>query len=70
MRASGSVLVPTAISIFCIALIEVPVAWWLSHRMGLNGIWVAYPVAFTAMLTLQASYYRFAWRKKTISRLI
>lgn len=70
MRASGSVLVPTSISIFCIALIEVPVAWWMSHRMGLNGIWIAYPVAFTAMLTMQACYYRFVWRKKTIRRLI
>jgi len=70
MRASGSVLVPTGISIFSIALIEVPVAWWLSHRMGLNGIWIAYPVAFTAMLTMQACYYRFVWRKKTIRRLI
>jgi len=70
MRASGSVLVPTAISVFCIALIEVPVAWWLGRRFGLNGIWVAYPVAFSAMLTLQACYYRFVWRKKAIRRLI
>ena len=70
MRASGSVLVPTAISVFCIAVIEVPVAWWLSQRWGLNGIWVAYPAAFTAMLTLQACYYRFVWRKKAIRRLI
>jgi len=70
MRASGSVLVPTGISIFCIALIEVPVAYVLSHRIGLHGIWMAYPVAFTAMLALQASYYRFVWRKKTIRRLI
>ena len=70
MRASGSVLVPTAISVFCIALIEVPVAWWLGQRFGLNGIWVAYPVAFSAMLTLQACYYRFVWRKKAIRRLI
>jgi putative MATE family efflux protein len=70
MRASGSVLVPTAISIFCIALIEVPVAWWLSHRIGLNGIWFAYPAAFISMFALQASYYRFVWRKKPIRRLI
>ncbi len=70
MRASGSVLVPTAISIFCIALIEVPVAWFASRQIGLNGVWVAYPVAFLAMLTLQASYYRLVWRKKAISRLI
>jgi putative MATE family efflux protein len=70
MRASGTVLVPTGISIFCIALIEIPVAWWMSHRIGLNGIWVAYPVAFTAMLTLQACYYRFVWRHKAIRRMI
>ena len=70
MRASGSVLVPTCISIACIAFIEVPVAWWLSDRIGLDGIWMAYPAAFVAMLTLQASYYRWVWRKKTIRRMI
>jgi putative MATE family efflux protein len=70
MRASGSVLVPTAISIFCIAAIEVPVAWVLSHRIGINGIWIAYPVTFIAMLGLQTAYYRLVWKKKTITRLI
>jgi len=70
MRASGSVLVPTAISIFCIALIEVPAAWLLSRQVGLNGIWMAYPIAFTAMLGLQASYYRLVWRRKAIRRLV
>ena len=44
-----------AVSIFAIMAVEVPVAWALSHRMGLNGIWVAYPVAFLPMLTLQTS---------------
>lgn len=70
MRASGSVLVPTAISIFCIAAVEVPVAWFLSHRIGINGIWTAYPVAFIAMLMLQSAYYRLVWRKKAIRRLV
>ena len=70
MRASGSVLVPTAISILCIALIEVPVAWFTSHRIGINGIWVAYPAAFIAMLGLQTAYYRLVWKKKAIRRLV
>lgn len=70
MRASGSVLVPTAISIFCILLIELPTAWLMSRRIGLNGVWIAYPVAFGAMLVLQAAYYRLVWRKKAIQRLI
>ncbi|HWT17884.1 MAG TPA: MATE family efflux transporter, partial [Variovorax sp.] len=70
MRASGSVLVPTAISILCLIGIEVPVAWFMSHRIGLNGIWWAYPVTFGAMLLLQTAYYRLVWRKKAIRRLV
>jgi putative MATE family efflux protein len=70
MRASGSVLVPTGIAIFCIALVEVPVAWVMSHRIGINGIWIAYPATFVAMLALQTAYYRLVWRKKSIRRMI
>jgi putative MATE family efflux protein len=70
MRASGTVLVPTAISIFCIAAIEVPSAWVLSHRLGLNGVWIAYPITFTAMLVLQGLYYRLVWRKKKVVRMV
>ncbi|MGE8201030.1 MAG: MATE family efflux transporter, partial [Variovorax sp.] len=70
MRASGSVLVPTLISILCILGIEVPVAWLMSHRIGLNGIWIAYPVTFGAMLLLQTAYYQLVWRKKGIRRLV
>ncbi|MEO6973627.1 MAG: MATE family efflux transporter [Rhodoferax sp.] len=69
MRASGSVLMPTSISIFAILAIEVPVAWFLSHRIGLDGIWMSYPVAFVAMLAMQTSYYRLVWRKRPIRRL-
>ena len=69
MRASGTVLVPTAISMFAIGCIQVPVAWWLSRRYGLNGIWAAYPVAFLAMLAMQTAYYRLVWRKLRIERL-
>ena len=70
MRASGSVLVPTTISILCIALVEVPVAYVMSHRIGIDGIWVAYPVTFIAMLGLQTAYYRLVWKKKAIRRLV
>ena len=69
MRASGSVLVPTAISITAILAIEVPVAWLLSRSIGLNGIWVAYPVAFTAMLVMQTAYYRLVWQHQPVRRL-
>jgi len=70
MRASGSVLVPTAISICCIAAIELPSAYALSHRIGIEGVWMAYPIAFVSMLVLQAGYYRLVWRKRKIERLV
>jgi putative MATE family efflux protein len=70
MRASGSVLVPTLISVVCIVLVELPTAWIMSHRIGLNGVWISYPVAFSAMLLLQTAYYRLVWRKKAIRRMV
>jgi putative MATE family efflux protein len=69
MRASGTVLWPTAISIFAIWGVEVPVAWVLSRRIGIEGIWIAYPVAFIALLLLQTTYFLLVWRHRTITRL-
>ncbi|MBA2674726.1 MAG: MATE family efflux transporter [Ramlibacter sp.] len=70
MRSSGAVLVPTAISIFCVAGLEVPAAWLLGNHMGINGVWMAYPIAFAGMLVLQSAYYRLVWRKQEIRRLV
>ncbi|MET4635076.1 MATE family efflux transporter [Kaistia defluvii] len=70
MRASGTVLVPTLISIVAILCVELPVAYGLSGHFGINGVWAAYPIAYIAMLTMQASYYWFVWRKKTIQRMV
>jgi putative MATE family efflux protein len=69
MRASGVVLVPTAIAIVCIAFIQVPTAWLLSRHIGIDGVWMAYPIAFCAMLLMQAAYYM-VWRKRKIERLV
>jgi MATE family, multidrug efflux pump len=70
MRASGTVLAPTLLSIAAIVLVEVPVAWFLSHRIGLDGVWIAYPLTFATMLIFQSTYYRFVWRHRKIQRLI
>ncbi len=70
MRASGNVLAPTAISIAGILLLEIPAAWWLDKTLGLKGIWLAYPVAFAAMLLAQTSYYHLVWKKRPIRKLI
>ena len=63
-------LVPTGIAIACIALVELPAAWLLSQHFGLRGVWMGYPVAFAAMLLLQATYYRKIWRHQPIRKLV
>lgn len=71
MRASGTVLAPMLLSLACILFIELPGAIWLSQTsLGLTGIWVAYATSFTMMLVLQASWYQFVWKKKTIVALV
>jgi putative MATE family efflux protein len=70
MRSSGSVLWPTTISIFSIWCVEVPVAWYLSNGpLGLRGVWIAYPIAFTVSLALQSAYYFGVWRRQPIRAL-
>jgi len=70
MRSSGAVMVPTAISVCCILLIEVPAALVLRHPFGIHGVWMAYPIAFVSMLALQSTFYRLVWRKKKIERIV
>lgn len=70
MRASGDVLVPMAISVFCILGVQLPAAYALDARLGLEGIWIAFPVAYVTMLVLQSAYYRGVWRHRKIRRLI
>jgi putative MATE family efflux protein len=70
MRASGTVWMPLLISMFAILAIEVPSAIVLSRLMGIEGIWIAYPITFCAMFVLQMAYYGLVWRKRAIERLI
>ncbi|HME80780.1 MAG TPA: MATE family efflux transporter [Candidatus Eremiobacteraceae bacterium] len=70
MRASGTVIVPTAISIAAIWGVEVPVAYFLSHRIGIDGIWIGYPAAFMTSLAGQTIYYFFVWKRSRHKRLI
>jgi putative MATE family efflux protein len=72
MRSSGTVMIPTLLSISAILLVEIPVAWLLSQKLGygINGVWMAYPATFITMLILQSSYYRLVWRKQRIQKLV
>ncbi|MNN99699.1 MatE [compost metagenome] len=70
MRGSGTVMVPMAISVFCILGVELPVAYLLDARFGLQGVWMAFPVAYLSMLALQTTYYKRVWQHQKIERLV
>ena len=69
MRGTGTVLWPTALSIAVIWGVEVPTAWLLSRRLGIDGVWLGYPAAFCAGLLLVAVYYAAVWRRRSHARL-
>jgi Na+-driven multidrug efflux pump len=58
------------ISAIAIALVEIPTAVVLSRLIGIEGVWVAYPITFCTMFLLQMGYYLLVWRKRAIRRLI
>jgi len=70
MRSSGDVVAPTAISIFSICGVEVPAAYILMQHIGINGVWMGYPIAFCTGLLLQFTYYSLVWKKKKHTRLV
>ncbi|WP_455923393.1 MATE family efflux transporter [Pseudomonas putida] len=70
MRASGTVLVPVLISIFCIVGVELPAAWLLNSHFGLQGVWMAFPLTYLAMLAMQTAYYKGVWQHRKIERLV
>lgn len=71
VRSGGTVWTPLAISSFAILAVEVPSAIYLSHCLGIEGVWMAYPIAFCTMFLLQMSYYVLVWRNRTAAaRLI
>jgi putative MATE family efflux protein len=70
MRSTGTVFWPMTFSIAAIWLIQVPASYVLSRRIGLDGVWAAYPLAFIVMLISQAAYFQFVWRKKSHTRLV
>ncbi len=70
MVSSGTVIWPTLISILSIWAVEVPVAFVLSHRIGLNGVWYGYPASFIVALAFQLAYYYLVWKRKPLRRLV
>jgi putative MATE family efflux protein len=70
MRASGTVKVPTMISLGCIAFLLVPFGWGLDGVLGLAGIWASYPLTYACALVLQAAYFHWVWKRAWTARVL
>jgi len=68
--SSGYVVWPTLLSVLSIWGVEVPVAYVLMNRLGLDGVWYGYPAAYIAGLLMQLAYYECVWKRKTLRRLV
>ena len=39
-------------------------------HLGLEGVWMAFPITYAAMLALQTAYYKLVWKHKKIERVV
>ncbi|HYD76424.1 MATE family efflux transporter [Ramlibacter sp.] len=70
MRATGTVRVPTLITIGCLALLMAPSGWAFGRAFGLPWIWLAYPATYGAGLLLQAAYFFGPWSQRPVRALV
>lgn len=69
MRGAGDTLIPMFITFFSLWIIRIPVAYFLSERIGESGIWWAIPVAWLTGVVLAYMYYRTGrWKAKAVVR--
>jgi len=67
VRGAGATLIPMFITLFTLWIIRVPIAVFLSKKIGVNGIWWAIPIAWTIGLICSYIYYKSGkWKSKVI----
>lgn len=67
MRGAGDTLIPMFITLFSLWVIRIPLAYALSARIGVTGIWWAIPIAWFLGAVLSYLYYRRGnWKNKAV----
>jgi putative MATE family efflux protein len=67
MRGAGDTLIPMFISLLSLWFIRIPMAWFLSGKIGASGIWWAIPAGWVIGLTLSFAYYKSGrWKMKAV----
>jgi len=67
LRGAGATLIPMFITLFSLWLIRIPIAYFLSDKIGETGIWWAIPIAwFFGTIGAYIYYKSGKWKDKTI----
>ncbi len=67
MRGAGDTLIPMFFTLISLWLIRIPLAYFLSHRIGASGIWWAIPAGWLIGLSLAFLYYKTGrWKRKAV----
>jgi len=68
-RGAGDTLIPMFFSLLSLWIIRIPMAWFLSGKIGVTGIWWAIPAGWLVGLSLSYFYYKSGrWKKKSVVR--
>jgi putative MATE family efflux protein len=67
MRGAGDTFIPMFFSLLSLWIIRIPLAYFLSGKVGAVGIWWAIPAGWMIGLILSFSYYKTGrWKKKAV----
>ncbi len=71
MRGAGDTFIPMVITFFALWIVRIPVCYFLSEKIGLNGIWWGIPIAWIIGLSFSFIYYKTGrWKKKVVIRKV
>ena len=67
LRGAGDTLIPMFITLFALWVFRIPVSWFLSLKIGTNGIWWGIPIAWFFGWLFSYIYYKSGrWRSKAV----
>lgn len=67
MRGAGDTIIPMFITLFALWGIRIPIAYFLSERIGVTGIWWAIPIAWFIGMSFSYFYYLSGkWKSKAV----
>jgi putative MATE family efflux protein len=64
-NGAGDTKTPTLINLFCLWMLEIPLAWFLAGPVGLGptGVFISVSVAFSALAVVSAAIFKQGWWK-------